>query len=650
MTRLIKLIILIIIQNNILFAALSEPKNKSFIGASAPEWVIPLEIPQEPIPAKPSQVNFQILLIDQQFHTEKNTSYMHKAFKILTQTGAEQNTQLRFDYHPLNQTFHMHSLRIFRDGSWFDRMDTTKHKLIQQEDDLSTNIYRGTLSSIYFLNDIRPGDIVEYSCSWKNSNSFFCAPFSMNLYLQEYTCVEKIFHRIVTSPSKPLAYHSFYETKAPQIEDLPEGMQEWIWEATNTTAVPREENKPNWFNPYARVHVTQYKNWKEVALKLRSLYEFSLDSPHEEIEKLTTLWKAATIDPLERAALALQFVQDEIRYLGMQDESDGMGGIKPAHPYVVFERRFGDCKEKTVLLQTLLHHMNISSHPVLVHSSYGSLLEETVPSPWIFNHAILQITIDDKNYFVDPTYSLQGGSLEHRYCPDYGWGLQISSTSEGLIPFPKQALNKSVNIEVSVKINENENADIAIEITKYGNQADKIRRYLEYTGLPKISKTSTTILKKIYGAAEVITPLTFQDDREKNEFTTRETYRVPLRNRGGEISLKIQSQTLSCYLTEELNLDRTSPHALRYPLWVEEHISCKLARSKNKHESKNISLTNNSVSYRYIYEEKDGDIDIRYQLKNLKDHVPAESIKEYWNILDEIQSEHIEEIKIRPLG
>ncbi len=60
----------------------------------------------------------------------------------------------------------------------------------------------------------------------------------------------------------------------------------------------------------------------------------------------------------EKILAALQFVQDKIRYLGMEM---GIHAFAP-HPRRRFsQRRYGDCKDKSLLLQYLLHKMNIPS-------------------------------------------------------------------------------------------------------------------------------------------------------------------------------------------------------------------------------------------------------------------------------------------------
>ena len=65
----------------------------------------------------------------------------------------------------------------------------------------------------------------------------------------------------------------------------------------------------------------------------------------------------------ERVVAALEFVQSEIRYFSV---SLGENSHRPASPDIVLKRRYGDCKDKSLLLMTLLDELKIPSKVVLL--------------------------------------------------------------------------------------------------------------------------------------------------------------------------------------------------------------------------------------------------------------------------------------------
>src|SRR5579859_6412530 len=111
------------------------------------------------------------------------------------------------------------------------------------------------------------------------------------------------------------------------------------------------------------------------------------DSPlHEEVARI----RAASKDPKIQAAMALDLVEDEVRYLflGMNN-----GGLIPAAADLNWSRRFGDCKGKTVLLLALLRELGIKSEPALVDTRMGDDLDARPAMVNAFDHVIVRATV-----------------------------------------------------------------------------------------------------------------------------------------------------------------------------------------------------------------------------------------------------------------
>ena len=62
-------------------------------------------------------------------------------------------------------------------------------------------------------------------------------------------------------------------------------------------------------------------------------------------------------------AAVLQLVQRDVRYLGIEV---GPGSHAPTAPDKVYQRRFGDCKDKATLIITMLSALEIPAFPVLI--------------------------------------------------------------------------------------------------------------------------------------------------------------------------------------------------------------------------------------------------------------------------------------------
>lgn len=141
----------------------------------------------------------------------------------------------------------------------------------------------------------------------------------------------------------------------------------------------------------------------------------------------------------------LRFVQDEIRYLGIEL---GRHSHLPNPPARVLERRFGDCKDKSLLLCTALNALGIEAYPALVNTEAGRTLAERQPSPFAFDHVIVRARLDGKVYWLDATVPQQRGPLSGLPSPEYERALVVRQGSGELEEIP---LLSSASPTTSVK-------------------------------------------------------------------------------------------------------------------------------------------------------------------------------------------------------
>jgi hypothetical protein len=125
---------------------------------------------------------------------------------------------------------------------------------------------------------------------------------------------------------------------------------------------------------------------------------------------------AGRTDRRGRLASLLAFVRSEVRYVAAEE---GLAGHRPSPPGEVLARRWGDCKDKALLLVELLRAVDIEAFPALIHLGSDGRIDAGFPSPFQFNHVIVAVAADGIAapgdpvagglLFVDPTQ--QGGSI-----------------------------------------------------------------------------------------------------------------------------------------------------------------------------------------------------------------------------------------------
>src|SRR5262249_4625022 len=138
----------------------------------------------------------------------------------------------------------------------------------------------------------------------------------------------------------------------------------------------------------------------------------------------------------EAAERATRFVQDEVRYLGFEL---GDASVRPSVPDLVATRRFGDCKDKALLLVTLLHQLDVDAVPVLVSMGGGASLKERLPSAPAFNHVIVRAPLEGRSVWIDATGSYERGPFLERPAPPFVMGLPVAAGVVDLEPIPDPA-------------------------------------------------------------------------------------------------------------------------------------------------------------------------------------------------------------------
>ncbi len=628
------LCVLLCLPFQLLMGDLLDVNEGKFSVGPVPAWVAYCAVPQDV--KTPEDTNLQFLLMDSQSHWEEKTRYFHYAIKALNQSGVSSLAQVDIDFDPTYEQVIVHNIRVYRDGKSYDRLKSARYNLLQRESELELDLYHGELTLVYFLADIQEGDVVEYDYSILGVIDYFASHCTLDFPLQNIVPMERIFHRLLIHPDRLVQYKSFNTEIQPQITQLSKNLNEWRFEIVDPEPYFYEDNQPDWYEPFAHVQLSEYQSWDEVIQKIYPMYIVSNEGEDpEEMTALIQSWINRTSDPQERAFLALRFVQEKVRYLGFEE---GLNGFKPTDPRIVFQRRFGDCKDKVFLLSTLLKRMNIDSTAVLVSVEEGFALTESLPLPFAFDHVILRIDIDGTAYWVDPTINCQGGrNLQENFFPNYTYGLPLAEHETELVDMPSIRNEQPTLIDTSFVLKSAELADLKITWTFYGEKADGARGYLRSRGVKNMTDESLKGIQKLYGKGTLLAPIAITDDPLNNVLSFTESYRIPTHNRSGKKMLKVYSFVIKNYLESGLNPERVTPYALYYPAWVQERIHIENPFMVWSDDSEEMSYEHSSLYFANSSERGGHTADYYYELKHLKDHVSVDDIYDYWEMTNEIE-------------
>jgi hypothetical protein len=134
--------------------------------------------------------------------------------------------------------------------------------------------------------------------------------------------------------------------------------------------------------------------------------EPTLESSHQNILGNEL---AAVESDLEKLEIINDFVKNNVRYISSYRDSFA---IIPHDPNEVLEGKYGDCKDKAILVSAIARLHNIDVHMATVGVEPKPQFEGT--HAWLYDHVICHYTGPDTSLFFDPTqkYLSFGGLSE----------------------------------------------------------------------------------------------------------------------------------------------------------------------------------------------------------------------------------------------
>jgi len=595
----------------------------------APQWVVPQKPDLKATPAVREGGGFYYLLIDRQDNLAQKESFVHCAYTFLTTEGVQEMADFSVDFDPSYQTLAFHELVIHRGGKVINKLQARDLRTIQREQSMDRYLYDGTLSVVLNIQDVRVGDVLEYSFTRKGFNPVFNGHYSDWIYFDLRVAYAKLYRRLLV-PSEKKIYTKYFNGEVPPVIQQKGNLTEYAWSLANGKQFSGDDYVPDWFEPNRMVTLTDFDSWAGVAQWAQEHFRVS---PAERValkKHLDHQFDGAKKD--EVLQKAIRFVQDEVRYLGFES---GRNSHKPHSPLSVYEQRFGDCKDKSLLLCTILRQYDFEAYPMLVNTSMRSHTSAQLPAANIFDHCVVEVWYEGKPLYVDPTINNQGGTPTSMYFPTYGQGLIIRDTTTTLVKLPQPVTSEITEEQTFAVGSKTEGASFTVRTTYSGVEADIQRGEFASTTLLEAQKNYLDFYTNTYPDIEVADTLVIRDNREENTFVVWEQYKIPTFWKPEEDNVlkssgEFHAQTLKTYLNVSKSSNRTTPYRLNYPLNYHHRIRVQLPEDWNlSDEDKQI----NTPYYQYTYARRyvDGSKELRIETdyKTLADHVPAEAVKEF---------------------
>lgn len=596
-----------------------------------PNWVSPISYEDKDV--NTDNGGFQYLLLDYQDNFLKEASYKHFVIKLINANGIQSNSDITVEFDPSYQKIYFHSLQIIRNGEIIDKLNLDNFQIIQRETSLERSLYDGSLTAVLNLSDVRENDIIEYSYTTTGFNPIYNGKVSNTFYYQYAIPVNHIYTKLITDKDEHFSFKLYNNVSKPEIKDYP-NFREYIWNVNALDFKLYENNTPPWIDIYKKASFTTIKNWGEVVNWALPLYTY----PKESIKKI-----AHSIPQEKNTKDAItsyiRFVQNKIRYLGFEG---GINAFRPHTPQKVFNQRFGDCKDKSLLLVSLLRNIGVEAYPCLINSYLKDSVLSELPSINAFNHCIVNFSYNGKTYFVDPTISDQEGNLENLSVPDYAYGLLIKPNETKLTAISPTP-NPSIKVKEIITLDSiNGNATFWVTTTYTGFKADETRSYFNSSSRESIKQDYTEFYRHLYPRIETANIVDIiEDDSTQNKVVVRESYTI---NKiweegatGNNIYCDIYPIVLETYIDYTKAANRESPYYLGLPFTYAQTTEINMPETWSGDNLKT-SVDGKYMKYTNTTNCNGSKITVTHNYSLLQSTIPGDSIETFLNNIEDIKS------------
>jgi Domain of Unknown Function with PDB structure (DUF3857)/Protein of unknown function (DUF2569) len=611
-----------------------------------PGWLYPIHPDLQKKPARDDISNgYYYTLYDLQSNLNCNTEYTHYIRDIANGSGVQNGSEVSVTFAPEFQQVVFHRINILRDGATIDRLQLSNIKVVQEETDADEFQYNGLKRAFLTIKDIRKGDRIEVAFSIIGFNPVFGNHYSDDFSFSTSTAVCNYYKTIITN--RPLYIQTINNAPAP-LQQRQGNTLIYTWVNPSLNTDEPGSDVPSWYNNNPTVYVTEFQNWEAVVhWGLSTFNNYHYPIPASLQKKIAEWQTSAKGDKSAFTTLALRFVQDEVRYLGLEL---GVNTHQPHPPAETFTQRFGDCKDKALLLTTILQQQGIPAYAALLNTDTRSELTHVAPSAGAFDHAIVAIAQPSGSYaFIDPTRSYQRGNLNDLYIPAYGYALVLREGETGLRTITPGRIN-DYTITESLDAAYYDTSHFSITSIYSGGAADELRQLFAETSRKDLEENYRKYYQSLFNDIHQEGKITYSEDSDKNIVTVTKHYAVPQlwnTEKSGKRYFSYKVNILEQNIPDPSKAVDNTPLALTYPFNV--HYTLDLALPDDwEFGDGELHIHNEAFQFDFTPEVHGSNMTLHYNFRTLQDHIPASALrqykKDYDNMLDRISFELYKDI------
>jgi len=258
--------------------------------------------------------------------------------------------------------------------------------LVEVGKNVNSNIYSDSKRLKAPLPSIKIGSIVEVTYEKEMTRPFFNAGYDTSFTTKSGNPINKVSITINVPVDIDVTFKEFVMELNPEIEikDNRKVYTIVLEDLEALDSAPLLAGSNYRYKP--EIYWTTASNWNSVVKE----YQKQISPQQIMDDSVKTFLAGVDVSGSKEEIITniLMHLHKEVRYTGLEL---GESSIVPHTPDETIARKYGDCKDKAVLLQSLLEEVGIKSNIALLQSGYGPDIPEEIPGIRQFNHAILYL-------------------------------------------------------------------------------------------------------------------------------------------------------------------------------------------------------------------------------------------------------------------
>jgi len=440
------------------------------------------------------------LLVDEEIQvTEQNTSIYtgHFIIKILDERGKEDFSEVVINYDSTYEKPYLEFARTVKeDGT---SVFVGKKHIRDVSRYLDFPLYSNARALIVSMPEVSVGCIIEYKFKIFKNQLIDKKNICLSYFLQESEPIIEANFSVVLPQDKFVNiktlnenYNRFGVSLKPEILKG-EGKIRYNWKFKDIPQIIPEPYMPDNVEINPIIIISTFSSWDQIYNWWWSLARDKIKATKPIKELVYRLTKDAKTEE-EKAKILYNFCARNIRYVAV---AYGQAGYEPHQAEEIFLNKYGDCKDQSILLVTMLREAGLNAYPVLIGTEDYFNLYPDFPSV-LFNHCIVMVELKEKSIFLDPTCTtcafgdLPSGDQKRKVLVFKDGGFEIKET-----PLSSFVHNRILS-SLKIKLENDETLKAEKRIIPYGfynqiqrawflySQPEMVRQSLEQ-GIQEIS-------------------------------------------------------------------------------------------------------------------------------------------------------------------